>query len=268
MTRRKFVGLMVLILIGGLALFKAAEAPVFSVADQDKKIPILMYHKISPFSFHGGLGLRVPPDRFEQQLKYLKRRGYHTVSLDQLSDHWDRGIPLPSRPVVLTLDDGYEDNYHWAFPLLKKYHYTATIFLVYNEIGGYNSWDAKDNPAKRVNLLSWPQIREMQKSGISFQAHTLTHPSLVNLTPDKAREEINQSRVRLQKALGGPVNFISYPYGRHNPTIDRMVREAGYRGAISTLHGKNDSNTNRYGLTRLRVNGYISMDEFKESLEK
>ncbi len=268
MTVRKFLLIISLIFLGGLFLSRSAEAPVFSVAAPADKVPILMYHKVSPYPFHGGLGLRVPPEVFESQMKYLKKRSFHTVSLDQLIDHWDNGKPLPPRPVVITLDDGYEDNYHFAFPILKKYGYTATIFLVYNEIGGYNTWDIKNENSIRLKLLSLPQIREMQKYGVSFQSHTLTHPYLSTIPPETAEKEISESRTQLSKALGVPVNFIAYPYGRRNEEIDEMVRKAGYKAGISTEAGKNDLSTNRFRLNRLRVNGYVNLNHFKKMIEE
>lgn len=230
-------------------------------------VPILMYHKVSPASLMNGPGMRVSPGQFEKQMRYLSQSGYNTISLDQLYDHWDNGTTLPKQPVVITFDDGYEDNYIFAFPVLKKYKQKATIFLVYNEIGGYNEWDAKTNPARRLRLLSWPQIYEMQKNGISFESHTLTHPRLSEISPQTASTEIILSKAKLGEALGKPVNFIAYPYGKSNKEVREIVRKAGYRAAVTTMTGTNTPNDDRFYLKRLRINANVSINEFKQMAE-
>ena len=267
MTKRKTLWLAIFMLIGGLVLFKASSLPVFSVSTDEAQVPILMYHKVSPYAVHGGLGLRVPPKNFDLQMRYLKEHGYHTISLDRLIDNFDTGAPLPTRPVVITLDDGYEDNFNFAFPILEKYKFTATIFLVYNNIGGLNSWDDHKNVAHNLSLLTWPQIRSMQKYGISFQSHTRSHPNLRTLSLEKAAEEIVTSRTMLEKRLGTPVDFIAYPFGERDGRIDEIVERAGYKGGITTMMGKNNSSTSRWRLKRLRVNGSTGTDEFAQMLE-
>jgi len=260
--------LLVFLMAAGVALSSnPVDAPVFSTSDAGQDIPVLMYHKVSPYIHHGGSGLRVTPRRFKQHMNYLKKRGFNTVSLDQVINHWDNGSALPPRPVVVTLDDGYENNFTFAFPILKELGFTATVFLVYDQIGGYNAWDIKRPTQPRTGLLSWEQIREMQDYGISFQSHTLTHPDLIALPPRQAKEEIALSKARLENALGLPVNFIAYPYGRTNEHIRTLVREAGYQAGISTIAGKNNPATDRYRLKRLRIMGHTGLEEFAEMVE-
>jgi peptidoglycan/xylan/chitin deacetylase (PgdA/CDA1 family) len=267
MTLKKGLYLLLLILLVCVVISKKTDTPVFSEKTKSKKIPILMYHKVSRHKYHGGYGLRVPPENFEKQLKYLKKRGYNTVTLDNVLNYWEKGTELPPRPIVITFDDGYEDNYIFAYPLLKKYGYTATIFLVHNQIGGYNAWDAKDFKA-RINLVTWTQIREMQKYGISFQSHTLNHPNLATLPPAVLQDELALAKSKLEKGLGTPVNFIVYPYGKHNALVDANARKAGYKAGISVDFGKNDYKTNRFCLKRLRVNGYLTQNGFSQMLEQ
>ncbi len=270
MALRKVLWAALLIVISGLALAKTAEAPapVFSTAMGKEKIPILMYHKVSPYIHHGGIGLRVTPDNFECQMKYLYERGYKTITLNQLFDFWDRGESPPPRTFILTLDDGYEDNYLFAFPILKKYGFTATVFLVYDHIGGYNVWDIRRETQPHIKLLSWQQIKEMQAYGISFQSHTLSHPSLTTVDPQIAETEIRLSKIQLEQALGAPVNFLAYPYGRSNKNIEKMARAAGYKAALSTAFGKNDINTNRFRLKRLGIRGNTDLDDFARLVER
>jgi len=270
MALRKVLWAILLVLIGGLGLAKAAEAPVpvFSTATGKDKIPILMYHKVSPYIHHGGIGLRVTPDNFEEQMKYLYERGYRTITLDQLFDIWERRETPPPRTIILTLDDGYQDNYLFAFPILKKYGFTATIFLVCERVGGFNAWDIRRETQPHIKLLSWQEIKEMQQYGISFQSHTLTHASLSTVDPKIADTEIRLSKVKLEQALGAPVNFLAYPYGRSNKSVEKMARDAGYKAALSTCVGKNDINTNRFRMKRLGIRGNTDLEEFAWLVER
>lgn len=281
MPFRKVLWLFLIALIGCLTLIKitggtsvSGEKPITAmpvIAGMPPLsrgiVPILMYHKVSPHQQHGSLGLRVTPADFEAQMKYLKENGFTSVSLDQLIDYWAAGRSLPPRPVVITFDDGYEDNYLYAYPVLKKYRFTATIFLVCNNIDGYNDWELNRTIHPRVKLLSWPQIREMQRHGFSFQSHTLTHPSLTLISPEEARTEIQQSRAQLSKLLDAPVNFLAYPYGRSDEKIENLARNAGYKGAVSTLCGKNGTGINLFKLKRLGVDGNMNLEQFARMLE-
>jgi peptidoglycan/xylan/chitin deacetylase (PgdA/CDA1 family) len=267
MILRKIIISLLIVLTASMLLSKEVDEPVFSSATTKEQFPILMYHKVSPYSHHGGLGLRVSPADFHDQMEYLHEQGYHTVSLDQLMDHWQKKSALPTKPIVITLDDGYEDNYLFAFPILKKFGFTATIFLVYDDIGGFNVWDDNKNVAHNLKLLSWRQIDLMQSQGITFGSHTLTHPNLASLTPDEARREIAESKKLLEEHFGHKVNFIAYPYGRRNPVVDDVVRLAGYRGAVTTHHGKNTDSTDPVQLKRLRVTGNTTIKEFEKMLD-
>lgn len=272
MILRRSPGLLPILMFFALAVLfietKLTDIPVFLVSSQKDTVPILMYHKVSPYPQHGGPGLRVTPAMFEKQMKYLSERGFHTISPDDLVSYWDKKKPLPSRPILLTFDDGYEDNYRFAFPILKKFGYTATIFLVYNDIGKYNVWDDNHNVARQIKLMNWPQIRIMQKYGISMQSHTLTHPNLTSLNIQDAQKEISLSKQKLEKALSVPVDFIAYPYGRRNPVIDRIARQAGYKAGFSTILGRSTQGKDRFRLRRLRINGDVDINEFAHMVER
>jgi peptidoglycan/xylan/chitin deacetylase (PgdA/CDA1 family) len=268
MTFRRIVIFLLFVLTAGLLMFRSAEKEVLSEAVLTEEVPILMYHKVSPYSAHGGPGLRVAPESFREQMKYLYKRGYNTISLNQLIDHWQRKDTLPSHPIIITFDDGYEVNYNFAFPILQRYGYTATIFLVYDNIGGLNIWDDNKNVAHNIKLLSWEQIDLMKNQGITFESHTLTHPDLAYITQEEARREITESKKKLEERLSNQVNFIAYPYGRRNPAVDEAVRASGYRGAVTTEIGKNTEYTDPVQLKRLRVTGNTTMKEFEQLLER
>lgn len=231
------------------------------------EIPILMYHKINPYFRSGGLGLRVPPKDFEQQLRYLREQGYNSITMSMLIDHYQQGTRLPKNPIVLTFDDGYTDNYTYALPLLKKYHYTATIFLVSGLVGKTNEWDeALGRPTNP--LMNWDQIKEMEKAGIEFGGHTVTHPHLAQIPLEEARKEITKCKTDLEKNLGHPVKFFCYPYGNYNRSVAEAVNDAGFQAAVTVKQGRNTRNSKLLELNRIRVTGRHSLSDFATNLVK
>ena len=167
-----------------------------------------------------------------------------------------RGI-LPQRPVLLTFDDGHKDNFIYAYPILKRYKFQATVFPVTQYIGKRNGWsDGKEE------ILSWGEIIEMRKEGFSFGSHTQTHPNLLELPQDKVLSEIRDSKRILEERLGKPIRFFAYPYGKFNSQIKDMVKEVGYLGAFSTLPGKNGIDDDPFLLRRILIRGYDTKFHF------
>jgi len=231
------------------------------------KVKILMYHKVNPHPASGGLGLRVNPINFAEQMELLKTRGYSVISFDRFMEARNGNRPLPPKPLIITFDDGYADNYNYAFPILKKYRYPATVFLVYNQIGGTNLWDRALNfPTNK--LLNWDQIKEMARNDITFGSHTLNHPHLPELTTAEITKEITDSKILLEKNLKQPVDYFCYPYGDFNKDITQAVEAAGYKAAVTVRPGDNDEKTNPFTLKRIRVMGTYDKARFIEELEK
>lgn len=217
------------------------------------KIPILFYHKISfPKPNAKIRDLYVSPVQFQRQLKYLKWRGYETIRLDDLFKWLSLGKPLPKRPIILTFDDGYEDNYTYAFPILKKFGFTATIFLITKDIGGLSGW-ADSQEKIREPILSWEKIKEMADYGIDFQPHTHTHPSLPKLDEQQIREEVVVSKEIIEKELQKKADFLCYPYGHFDSKTEQILREVGYKGALTTKRGLVKQNDNPYELHRIGI---------------
>lgn len=239
-----------------------------AVPEKFAGVPILMYHKVNPDSKAGGYGLRVSPGSFEKQMAYLSRSGYHTISLSDLADHFEKGRPLPARPVIITFDDGYLDNYTYAYPILKKYGMTATIFVVAGTVGGINEFDYNGGRQPKNKMAGWKELREMAEGGVTIGSHTLRHPHLANLKPGEARHEIVESKKILEKGLNRPVEFFCYPYGNYDRDTVGMVREAGFRAAVTTEQGLGKYQEGPYTLKRIRVRGDYSYSRFLEELTR
>ncbi|KJS14503.1 MAG: hypothetical protein VR69_17395 [Peptococcaceae bacterium BRH_c4b] len=236
--------------------------------DVSRGIPILMYHKVNPDPTAGGYGLRVTPRVFERDMRYLKTNGFHTVSLLDLADHFNRGTPLPARPVVITFDDGYLDNYTYAFPILKKYGMTAIIFVVADTVGGINSFDYNNRRQPLNHMAGWGELREMARAGITIGSHTLTHPHLAEVSPDIARQEIADSKKKLEQGLGGKVEFFCYPYGSYNFLTAQLVQESGYVAAVTIEQGLGRKEDGLFTLRRIRIRGDYTQATFLHELTR
>ncbi len=193
--------------------------------------------------------LSTAPDVFDAQLGYIAQNGYNPISLDTLYAAL-KGGQLPPKPIVITIDDGYEDLFYNAYPIILKYHFHVTSFI----------------PTGLVNqgyYVSWAQIKQMQSSGLfSFEAHSITHPTLTALSYAAQKNEIFTSKQVLQDETGSIVNFFAYPYGASNSTTWELVREAGYFGALGTWYGTTESVGDEYYWPRVRVSGGISFPDF------
>lgn len=196
----------------------------------EKEIPIIYYHRIVENKQSAGKhGIYVTENQFESHLKYLNDQGFITVTFNealQIKKECREG-----KFVIITFDDGYEDNYTLAFPLLKKYGFKAIIFLVARS--EYNSWDENTGEPK-LKMMNQKQIKEMMKYGIEFGSHTLTHADLTMVSIKEAKKEISESKKMLEKKLGRKIKSFAYPYGNCNDEIKLFVKEAGYEYAFAT----------------------------------
>ncbi len=208
---------------------------------QQYVLPIVMYHSVAPVVPKGNV-LTVSVDAFEKQMSFLKKHHYNVVALEAVKGYVSGKKIIPGRTIALTFDDGYKDNYTYAFPVLKKYNFPATIFIIVSEVG-------------RPGRLNWEEIKEMRDSGlITFGSHTLTHPFLTSLqSSEELKKEIAGSRVALEAQLGRPVEIFSYPSGRFNARVIQAVKDAGYQEAVVTNPGKKFPNNDLLALKRLRI---------------
>lgn len=221
---------------------------------------ILVYHAIGS-SHEPASSYVLPADRFAAQMAWLKRLGYQPITLKQfLTCQHERRL-APARSVVITFDDGYTDNYIYAYPILQKYNIPATIFLVSGFIGLANEWDEMKRLARRP-LMDWSQIMDLMQEGIQFGAHSCTHPLLTALSPTQVEEEIAFSRKQLEERLGMPIDLFAYPYGEYDLAVQTMVEQAGYAAGCTVDAGLNTLITHPFSLHRTEIQGTDSLARF------
>jgi len=214
---------------------------------REANVPILMYHYISVPPLGADkirVGLSVPPANFEAHLQYLKDNGYHTISLHQLLLNLTRGEPLPEKPIILTFDDGYRDNYENAFPLLQKYGFTATFFLITNFID-------EGRPA----YVTWEQVKQLAQAGNEIGAHTRDHPDLRGKDIDFLVWQILGSKEAIQNGAGITPRFFSYPSGKYDEDVIAVLASAHYWGAVTVTQGVHQSSETPFELQRIRIDG-------------
>ncbi len=261
---------------------------------------ILIYHRVCPKVDNWSLG-SLSPANFEMQMKYFAQN-YELLSLDNLVQFIKSGEPFPKNAIVVTFDDGYKDNYLYAYPILRKYKIPATIFLTTGYIGASELfwWDKvayiieNNTSIKKLNLnglgsyslqselektkvksiiceklkkmpdnqrisiiqklinickveippdlgekyfLSWSEIKEMDNAGITFGAHSVNHPILINMPLELAKNEIIQSKKDIEEKLGKQITAFSYPNGNFNAEVVELVRKSGFVCAVSVHPG-------------------------------
>lgn len=196
-------------------------------------IPILMYHQVDDIPRKlDSLGLAVSPAQFEQQMSYLARNNYRCLSLPEAMRHFQKDGYAPARSFVLTFDDGYQDVHSKAYPILEKYGFTATVFLVAGRLGSLSNWWGQEGSRSGL-LLTQVEAQELVRRGYIMGSHSLRHPFLTSLDDQSAYQEILGSKLLLQEQLEIQVDFFSYPYSETDPRIETLVESAGYKAACA-----------------------------------
>ena len=200
--------------------------------DGIQTIPILVYHR---FSEKCGSPLCVRRSLFDDQMRYLKENGYRVVSPDELLDFLKYKQGLPKKSVMITMDDGYRSVYKIAYPILKKYGFTATLSIYTNFVGVSNM------------AITWDQLREMKADGFAIGSHSISHSDLT-LRKDGETEtdwmariskELSGSKRLIDKKLRQNTYILAYPYGKYDQRSVKLAREAGYKIAMSVERGGN-----------------------------
>jgi peptidoglycan/xylan/chitin deacetylase (PgdA/CDA1 family) len=211
--------------------------------DGYQRIPILCYHRFETGELSS---MNTPPQIFDQQMNYLKENGYRVISADDLLNFLTYQRQVPKKSVLITIDDGYRSAYQSAWPILKKYGFTATLF-VYTSYVGISS-----------KAITWDQLRTLKSSGFTIGSHSIYHSDLTSQKDDESDEafhrrlekEIFQSKKIIDRELAQDTFFFAFPYGRYNAQILEMTASAGYKMAVSVDQGSNPFFTNPLALKR------------------
>lgn len=220
--------------------------------------PILMYHYISTAPSAQDrirYGLSVPPEMFEAQLKLLHDNGFTTITLRDLYEYLAVGTPLPEKPIILTFDDGYVDNYTNAFRILQKYGMSGTFFVLTGKA------DAGD-PA----YLSWDMIQEMSKAGMDIQLHSRDHLDMRNRSYDWLVFQIIGGRQSIEGHTGKPVIFIAYPSGKYDANVQRFLANTSFWAAVTTAFGTSHVLKDALLWDRVRIAGQLRLQDFARLL--
>lgn len=219
-------------------------------------VPILMYHHFQDLADNAtelDLTWTVSPRNFDAQMNLVAQRGFHTITMGQLVAHLKEGKPLPAKPIVVSFDDGWEQQYVTAFPILRKYGLVGTFFVY-------------TRPINHEPYMTWEQLQEMTTAGMDFEAHTLTHPHLRTLPPDEALKEISDSKTILETRLGKPIVAFAYPFGEYDAAVIQMVKQAGFLSAVTLASGYHQKADELFTLHRIRVSYQDTLDEFSSRL--
>lgn len=220
------------------------------LGQKEKGVRILCYHSVSD---EKKKYTTVPIQNFKDQIRFLSEEGYHTIGLNELI-----GGRLDEKSIVITFDDGYQNNYDNAFPVMKQFRFKGVVFCIAEKIGteGY---------------LNVGQIREMVEEGFEFGSHSLSHPELTALRSQEKEREIIGSKQHLEKELGVEIDFFCYPKGLYDEEVIEWVKKAGYYGACSNIpgtneEGKNGQKINPYLLKRTEISSTDTLDDFKKKI--
>jgi peptidoglycan/xylan/chitin deacetylase (PgdA/CDA1 family) len=218
---------------------------------------ILLYHRVSD----DGDPLAVAPCRFQQQMGFLASEGYRVVDLIEALELLGAGAAVPPRTIALTFDDGFADVKDEALPVLERHGFRATVFVTTGVTDGRAAFPWYE---RQPAVLGWADVVELDRQGtLHFEAHTVSHPSLLAVDEDTAAAEIGESRRELEGRLGRPVSAFAYPAGLYGERERRLVAQAGYAAAVSCEPGVNRPDSDRFALRRRQVDSRDRLLDFR-----
>ncbi len=219
-------------------------------------IPVLEYHEVADSVDDDAYVYNVPPEEFRQQLDYLKSQGYTTISMLDYMKAKKGKMELPAKPIILTFDDGYEDNYTTLLPILEEYGMKATVYVITNQIG-------------QPDYLNWDQLRDMQNRGIEIGSHTANHDPLTQMDEQRREDEVHLSKLLLEWNGIHTVYTFSYPNGAFDDTMPALLEKNQYLTAVTGDAGLNTFATNPYLMQRVNIpHPRFGLTEFKLRLWK
>ncbi len=221
-------------------------------------MPVLCYHHIREWKKSDTEDDRayiVPPAKLEEQLKYLKDNGYHSVVSQQVYDYYANGKPLPDKPVMLSFDDSDNNQYTNALPLLKKYGFNATFFIMTVTID-------------KENYMTAEQLKELDKEGYDVQPHTWDHHMVTKYTTEEDwQRQIVEPKKTLEELLGHPTPFFAYPFGVYDAASAEKIKSYGYKGAFRLSENMDKDADPLFAIKRHIANPYFTEEQFQAVLD-
>jgi peptidoglycan/xylan/chitin deacetylase (PgdA/CDA1 family) len=214
--------------------------PPANVQPRSVTVPVLTYHRVAPLSAVGLPDLKVDPANFAAELSALHAAGYHPIHQSQLFDAVYHGARLPSKPIIISVDDGYVDDVRTILPDLQRWHMTATFFVITGRM-------------TEPGFLTAEAIRRLDRAGMDVGDHTAHHVDLRAITPAELRMETAGSRRTLDAVLGHPVYYFAYPFGAYNDAVVTAVKAAGFTMAYTTDAGTTESTASPLTWPRIHV---------------
>lgn len=260
--KRKILSITVLILY---TLIIGLHCAVY--ADENEKVVVLLYHHLLKDSENKNKSNAaiVSVENFEKQMKYLYDNGYKIITMQSLNNYLKYGTPLPKKSVLITFDDGYKSNYVYAYPILKKYNFKASIFMITSKI--------PDKPQVfNPNRLSFISKGEIVKSKDVFEFACHTH-NLHKLERNRKSALLNSEKKTIVKDLRVSkqliyTRFFAYPHGQYNKRIESILKEEGFELAFTVKKGAVNKRNNRFELNRVPIFYHTSIYEFRKILNE
>lgn len=230
-----------------------APNPPYNLREGEVLIPILLYHFIGRETLerngHSISRFNVTAADFEAQLALLQALGYHAVTIGEIAAALDGRFSLPERPVAITFDDGWREQYAVAFPLLQRYGMRATFFVISSYIGC-------------PRFMTWEELAQLRDAGMEIASHGRRHLDLSRASDEDAWTEITRSKETIERQLGIPVASFAYPYGAYRKEIPAMLERAGYQVAVGVAATPVQRVKARYSLRRIEVHGFDTLQTF------
>ena len=229
-------------------------------------VPILLYHSVASTAAPRFRKWALSPEMFAAHMAYLHDQRYTPLTVTQLvramaakAEGW------PSRPIVISFDDGYADFLVGAWPSLKQYVFAATLYVVTKYVGQNSGWLHGQGAGDRL-MLSWAQLAEIGAAGIECGAHSHTHVQLDTVPIDVAREEIVRSKNEIEQHLNQPAETFAYPYGYYTPAVRELVQAAGFSSACAVKHALSTTTDDRFALARIIVSADTTVERLADLL--
>lgn len=219
-------------------------------------IPILMYHSVGGISVSPTdleYSLTISPDIFEQQLNYLKEKKYQTITMEELFKALYYNKKLPSKSIILTFDDGYDNHYYNVYHLLKKYNFKGSFYIITSLIG-------------QPGRLNQQQIKEMANNGMEFGSHSINHPDFSQLNEQEIDNELYRSKLSIEKIINKEIYSFCYPAGKYDSRSFDLLKKEGYLLALTVNSGTTVSSDHPFEIPRLRIDGKNPLEDFKKLL--